>query len=126
MTRFNPLSTIYYDNARNLCQSTALRFSKLVEECKFLCDRFHYLSNTCSSAFDPDSYKVLDNSKTSSAEANNKMWKLSWTHVRFLNGYNLVPFLYCRALFIYLRAHLKDDGKSGDVEEKMYMNWLII
>lgn len=119
LTGFNPLpETVYYDNACNLAHTVSLRFKWVFEETRFLCDRFHYASHTCSGVYNPDAYKSSDPSKTSSAEAINRLWKNSRNHVRYLAGRNLMPFVFARSIFINLRAKLKETDSLKEVADK--------
>lgn len=62
--------------------------------------------------------------QTTGAEALNRAWKISRTHIRYLNAKNIVPFLYLRMLFLNLLAHMRDRGKVKDVNEKDYLSSL--
>lgn len=118
-TRFNPLpQTVFYDNACNLTKSVGLRFRWMFEDTLFVCDRFHYTGHRCSSLFDPDIYESCDKVPTSGAEALNRQWKPSRTHIRFLSADNLVPFVYVRMFFLNLRAKMRERCKGVDVENR--------
>lgn len=117
LSRFDVLPSIaFYDNACNLTASTRLRLPWVKNHNLFLCDRFHYRTHKCSSLFDPDVYPQCDELSTSGAESFNRQFAASRKHVRFLAGENLVPHVYVRALFLNIRAHLRDKNRQSDVE----------
>lgn len=119
ITRFSPLPhVVFYDNACNMAKSMSLRFQWMFHETALLCNRFHYGGHKCSSHFDPDAFRLADNIQKSGAEALNKQWKASRTHVRYLSPETIVTFLFLHMMFLNLRALLRDDGKSDDVSEK--------
>ncbi len=106
-----------YDNACNLSKSIILRTPWVLSETRLCCDRFHYRSHTCPSVFDPDSFRTLDEHRTSGAEATNARWATSRSHIRFLDGSNLIPFIIAKSIFINLRAHCKEKLNVWDVED---------
>ena len=110
-------SHIFYDNACNLLKSMMLRFPRLAVEARLLCDRFHYRTHTCPSVFDPDTFSTCDNLLTSGAEAINSRLATSRSHIRFLSGENLVPFLFVKILFLNLRANVRRTTKKKDIED---------
>ena len=117
VSRFRLLpDVVYYDNACNLARSIILRCPWVLKETRICYDRFHNKSHTCSSAFDPDSYPAFENHKTSGAESMNSRWATSRTHIRFLNGENLIPFITANATFLNIRAMYRDIKKTKDVE----------
>ncbi len=118
LSRFSALPrTIFYDNSCNLTKSLVLRFPWVLNESRIVCDRFHYKSHTCSSAYDPDSYPFLDWHQTSGAESLNSRWASSRSHIRFLNSDNLMPFLTSKAIFINLRAMMRQKQGITDTED---------
>lgn len=118
LSRFPVLPTVcLYDNACNFSQSTRLRLPWVLEETQIVTDRFHYKSHKCASVMDPDTYPVCDDLHTSGAEALNRRWAASKNHIRYLAGDNLVPFLYARALFLNLRARVREKKKASDIED---------
>ena len=123
ISRFKTLPEIaFYDNACNLARSVTLRFPWVNEKMKILCDRFHYRTHKCGPEFDPDSYADCSDLLTSGAESLNRQWSVSRSNIRFLSGQNLIPFLYARAIFINLRAHLRDERKAQDIEDQNVIN----
>lgn len=110
-------NTLFAVTACNLALSIAPRFGWVAKDTLVPFDRFHYASNKCSAHFDPDSFPQCNILKTSGAEAINRAWSASRSHIRLLAGPNLVPFLYARAFFINGRAHVRYGGKAKDVED---------
>lgn len=119
VTRLDLLPEItFYDNGCSISHSISLRFPWITDCTTIPCDRSHYTSHKCSVVFDPDSYPLCDSLKASGAEAINRAWSVSRSHIRFLEGENLIPFLYARAFLINARAHIRDRSKSVDVEDQ--------
>lgn len=52
----------------------------------------------------------------SSAESNSSRFATSRNHIRYLNGTNLVPFLYVRTIFMNLRSSIREEHKAYDLE----------
>lgn len=53
---------------------------------------------------------------TSGAESLNRTFASSREHIRFLSGQNLMPFLFAKAIFVNMRARLRDSTGRQDVE----------
>lgn len=118
-SRFSRLpEVIYYDNACNLHKSVMLRCPWILKKTKLCCDRFHYKSHTsCGPYFDPDSYDHLRLDETSSAESINAQWATSRSHIRFLSGDNIVPFITVRAMFLNVKAYMREYHRTQDIDE---------
>ncbi len=118
LSRFRKLPrALFYNNTCNFSKSAILRCPWIFHATKVCVDRFHFRSHKCCSSFDPDSYPVLDDLKTSGAEAINSRIAESRKNIRFLNGANLTPFLAAKCLFINLRAHYRQKTGVWDAED---------
>lgn len=105
-------------------RSVILRVPWVNEECKIVCDRFHYRSHKCTSVWDPDSYLSCSKHASSGAESINHLWNFSKSHLRFLRPDNVMPFLAARAVFVNVRAELrKQEGKS-DINARDFRNFV--
>lgn len=129
LTRFSILPDVtFYDNGCNFARSVRLRLPWVLNETTVLMDRFHYRSHRCCSLFDPDTFQFCDTLLTSGAEALNRRLAASRTHIRYLSGENLIPFLYVRTLFLNLRARLRQDSNKDDIEDsdiQLYFNEIV-
>ena len=109
--------TVYYDNACNLFLSTMLRVPWVLGKTRFLVDRFHFKSHTCSPYFDPDSYAAFDGDHTGTAESINARIDKTLHQIRYLRGDHLVPFLRARFAFINLAATFRAMYHKDDLED---------
>ena len=110
LSRFKKLPRVcYYDNACNMLRSNSIRAPWVNESCLVACGRFHYKGHTCNSVYNPDSY-------TSGAKSLNHTWNFSKSHVRYLNGDNMMVYSACRAVFINLRIIVRQSVRQCDTE----------
>ena len=79
-----------------------------VQNTQVLSGRFHYCTHRCCSIFDPGTLQMCDNMVNSIAEALNRRWSASRTHMRYLSGNNLIQFIYARSIFLNLRTYVRD------------------
>ena len=125
LSRFRKLPrACIYDNACNLGKSVVLRVPWVNEDCRIICDRFHYRSHVCTSIWDPDSYTASKSTSSSSAEAINHLWNFSKSHLRFLKAENLMPFLAARAVFINVRTILREVDKKKEFKAKRFREFV--
>ena len=118
LTHFKvPPRFIFYDNACNLFSSFLLRVPWLLQFTKLMVDRFHYKSHTCSSLFDPGSYKDLDTFNTTAAESINARIEKVLFFLRYLRGKNYVPFLRARFALLNFSALIREESGKKDLEE---------
>lgn len=123
LTNFQvPPRVVYYDNACNLVRSVITRVPWLMHLSKFMVDRFHYKSHTCSEIFDPDSYYSMGQDKSTTAESINARIEKSVPYLRFLKAENLIPHLNLRFALLnvttrYRRMHQTDDLEDSDMWE---------
>ena len=118
LTHFRvPPRVVFYDNACNLFASALQRVPWLLHLSRMLVDRFHYKSHTCSSLFDPSSYRDLDAFKTTGAESINARIKKVLFFLRYLSGKNYVPFLRSRFALLNLGSMIRDETGKIDLEE---------
>lgn len=119
LSRFRKLPQVcYYDNACNMNRSITLRCPWVYDDCIIVCDRFHYYGHTCNSVCDPGSYLACDDHATSGAESMNHLWNFSKSHLRFLRSDNLMPFLAVRAIFLNVRASIRQQNRKQDISAK--------
>lgn len=100
-----------YDNACNFARSVRLRMPWVLAQTNMMMDRFHYRTHCCTSLYDPDTFPMCYGLQTSRAEALNRRWSTSRTHIRYLYGSNLMPFINARAVFLNLRAQVREKKK---------------
>ena len=112
-----PPAVILYDNACNTLAAALLRLPWILLFCFIIVDRFHYKGHTCSSFFDANSYRQLDDVRTSAAEAVNAKIKKALYHMRFLTGKNLVYYLNIRFALLNLAAFYYEETCSRDIED---------
>ena len=125
LSRFKVLHTVcYYDNGCNMARSITLRVPWVNEECLLVCDRFHYSGHTCNSICDPDSYTSCNGHATSGAESINQLWTFSKSHLRFLKPENLMPFIAARAIFLNVRANIRESSGKCDISSQMLVNFV--
>lgn len=113
-----PRRTVYYDNACNLFASIFLRLPRLLNCTRVAVDIFHYKSHTCSPFFCPDSYQVLDEESTDTAESFNATIEKSLYHMRYLGPNNLIPFLYNRVGQLNVSSLFKEKFNHQDLEDE--------
>ena len=118
LTHFRiPPRVIFYDNACNLYASALLRVPWLLNQTRFLVDRFHYKSHTCSTFFDPSSYRELDLFKTTGEESINARIEKVLCFLRYLRGKNYVPFLRARFALLNLGSIIREETGKPDLED---------
>jgi len=121
LARFRRLPRVcYYDNACNMSKSIILRCPWVNDDCIIVCDRFHYHGHTCNSIWDPSNYPSCRNHATSGAEAINHVWNFSKSHLRFLRPDNMMPFLAARAVFVNIRASIREFNGKTDINAKQF------
>ena len=97
IARFRDWSRVcYYDNGRNMARSIVLRVPWINNDCRIVCDRFHYAGHMCNTICDPDSYLSSREHAASGAEPINLLWTLSKSHLKFLRPDNLIPLITAR------------------------------
>jgi len=125
LSRFRKLPRVcYYDNACNMSKSVILRCPWVNDKCTIVCDRFHYHGHTCNSVFDPSSYSSCADHATSGAEAMNHVWNFSKSHLRFLRADNMMPFLAARAVFVNIRAAIREFSGKADINAKQFRHFV--
>lgn len=80
-------------------------------------DRFHFTGHTCSNMYNGDLQKELDEDRSTAAETINAIIDKGTSHITYLDGSNVIPFM--RVLFAHLNATaaVKDKIGKGDVED---------
>jgi len=127
LSRFRKLPRVcYYDNACNMMRSVTLRTPWVARSCLIVCDRFHYRQHACKSVHDPDSYPSCKHHASSGAESVNNLFSFSGSHIRFLRGANLVPFLSARAVFLNIRAKIRAQKVKNktDIDETEFRTFI--
>ena len=114
----------YYDNGCNIDSSIVLRIPLVNDEFIVACDRFHYKAHKCYSIYDPDSYVSCKGHVTSGAESVNQLWTFSKSRMRFLRPENFMPFLAARAIFLNVRACIRDSTGKSDITTKQFKDFL--
>ena len=125
LVRFKKLPRVcYYDNACNLGRSIVLRVPWVNDTCFVVCDRFHYPSRKCNSICDPGSYNSCSNDATSGAESINQLQVFSKSHMRFLRPSNVVPFLAVRAVYLNVKASIREVTKKSDLDVSLFQKYI--
>jgi len=125
LSRFKRLPRVcYYDNACNMARSIILRVPWVNDECLVVCDRFHYRGHKCNSIYDPNSYYGCTPHATSGAEAVNHLWNFSKAHLRFLRPDNMMPFLAARAVFLNVRASIREARGRSDISSNDFRKYV--
>jgi len=125
LSRFRRLPRVcYYDNACNMARSIILRCPWVNDDCTVVCDRFHYHGHTCNSVWDPSNYPSCTEHATSGAEAMNHVWNFSKSHLRFLRPDNMIPFLATRAVFVNVRACIRETTGKVDINAKQFRTFV--
>ena len=125
LSRFKTLPRVcYYENACNMLKSVILRVPWVNDDCRIVCDHFHYKSHTCNSVCHPDSYVSCADHATSGAESLNHLWVFSKSHLRFLHPDNVMPFLAARAVFLNVRSALRQSTGKTEINPKMFRDFV--
>lgn len=113
-----PPRTVWYDNACNLYDSAITRIPWYLRWTRFMVDRFHYIGHTCSNMYNGDLQIILDEDRTVAAEVINSLIDNGTTHIAYLEGRNVIPFM--KLLFAQVNglAHVKDFLNRSDVEDE--------
>ena len=125
ISRFRALPKICYgDNNCNLAKSVMLRTPWINDTCLIFSDRFDNWGHKCNILFDPDSCESTIFHSTSGAESINQMWNFSKSHIRFLIPESLIPFLTIRAIFIDIRACIREKYNIQDIDDMNFTNFI--
>lgn len=116
-----PPRNIWYDNACNTYDSGMLRIPWLLRWSRLLVDRFHYTGHNCSNIFNGDLHNDLDADRSVAAEVINSLINKGASHISYLEGKNVKPFM--KVVFAYVNACAavrdklgRDDLEDDDVE----------
>lgn len=118
LTHFRiPPRRIWYDNACNTFDCAVSRVPWMLRWTTFMVDRFHYTGHTCYNAFNGSMHPMLDDDRTVAAEVLNAVLEKGSSHIAYLKGANVIPFM--RVLFANMNAtsHVRDSLLKDDLED---------
>ena len=125
LSRFQDLPKIcYYDDNCNLAKSIILRTLRVNDSCLMISDCFHYRCHKCNIFFGPDIYSDTRFHSTSCAESRNQQWNFLRSHIRFLSIKNIVDFLAIRAIFVNIRAYIRENFNTQDIDDSYFMQFI--
>lgn len=83
----------------------------------FVVDRFHFTGHTCSNIYNGNMHRELDSDRIVAVEIINAIIDKGTSHITYLDGTNLIPFM--RVFFAHLNgsATIKDRLGKGDLED---------
>lgn len=118
LTHFEvPPRRIWYDNGCNTFDCAITRIPWFLRWSMFMVDRFHFTGHTCSNIYNGDLYKKLDLDRSTAAEIINAIIDKGTSHITYIDGTNVIPFM--RVLFATRNetAMVKDITGKEDVED---------
>ena len=119
LTNFGiPPRVVYYDNGCNLVKSILTRAPWLLHVSKFVVDRFHFKSHTCSEIFDPDAYHLMDTDVTTTAESINARLEKTVPYLRYVSGENFIPYLNIRFALLNIATRYRKMHQIEDLEDE--------
>lgn len=81
-------------------------------------DMFHFTGHTCSNILNANLHSILDDDRGVSAEVINAVIDKCISHINYLEGKNVVPFM--KVLFGHLNdcAYVRERVGRGDLEDE--------
>lgn len=113
----------YYENACNMSRSIVSLCPWINDEFVIVCDRFQYHGHTCNSICDPNSYS---SSSKHSAWVQRQLiiCGLSKSYLKFLCPDYLITFLAAPAVYINVRASVREELKKSDIFGIEFRNYI--
>lgn len=113
-----PPRRVWYDNACNTFDCAMTRIPWYLRYCMFVVDRFHFSGHNCSNIFNGSRHQQLDGDRSVAAEIINAIIDKGASHISYLDGRNVVPFM--KVLFAQLNAsaRVRDYLGRADLEDE--------
>lgn len=111
-----PPKRVWYDNGCNTFDCAINRIPWFLRWCMLLVDRFHFTGHTCSNIYNGDMHRIMDSDRSVAAEVINAVIDKGTSHINYLDGRNVIPFMRIVFAFLNAMAVLKDNVKV-DLED---------
>lgn len=109
---------VWYDNACNTYDSAMIRVPWMLRSTMLVVDRFQYSGHTCCNIFNGNVHRSIDSDRSVAAEVINSIIARGTTHISYLNGSNVIPFMKILFAQMNASAQVRDRLGRGDLEEE--------
>lgn len=118
LTHFDiPPRRVWYDNACNAFDSEIIRVPWLLRYTMLVVDRFHFNGHGCCNVFNGNMHPFLDEDRSVSAEVINAIIEKGTSHIAYLKGENVIPFMKILFSQINATAVVRDRTGRTDLED---------
>lgn len=113
-----PPRTVWYENACNSFDCVMIRIPWFLRWSMLMVDRFNFTDHTCSNMFNANLQSILDDDRSVSAEVINAVIDMCISHIGYLEGKDIVPFM--KVLFGHLNAsaYVRERVGRGELENE--------
>lgn len=81
-------------------------------------DRFHFNGHVCCNVFNGNMHRFLDEDRIVSAEVVNAIIEKGTSHIAYLKGDNVIPFMKVQFAQVNATAVVRDRIKRSDLEDE--------
>lgn len=112
-----PPRRIWYDSSCNDFDSAIRRIPWFMRLTMLVVDRFHLSGHVCSNMFNGNMHRFLDTDRSLAAEVINAIIDKGTSHIAYLKGNNVIPFMKIVFAQINATALVRDHVQRDDLED---------